>query len=137
MLQILINIFNPIKEQVLGSLITFIFSSMIIVTWLNCWKLYWVFYTDTTDAVFVWFHFLIFLNYLQVLFVLFQLFICAPTLFVIETLVNNLFGVNIFNPVPVVFLFWGFNIIHSVIVSSGPIFFLHHVLMVAFVVTHL
>ena len=43
-------------------------------------------------------------------------FTCANN---VESLVNNLFGVKIFNPVPTIFLFWGFNFALSAIVSSG------------------
>ena len=39
-----------------------------------------------------------------------------------ESLVNNLYGVKIFNPVPVFFLFGGFNFTLSAKVSSGSDF---------------
>ena len=50
------------------------------------------------------------------LFELFLALICAKN---IGSLVNSLFGVEIFNPVPVVFLFRGFSFTLSAIVSSG------------------
>ena len=50
------------------------------------------------------------------MFELFPNFICANN---IGSLVNSLFGVKIFNPVPVILLFQGFNFILSAIVSSG------------------
>ena len=47
---------------------------------------------------------------------MFPTFVCANNA---ESLVNSLFGVKICNPVPVFFLFWGFNLTLSAIVSSG------------------
>ena len=70
--QILINIldWSKLKQKVLGSLFTIIFSSMIIMTWLNCCKLFLRFYyADTKDTVFAWFHFLICMDCFQHLFV--------------------------------------------------------------------
>ena len=62
---------SKLKQKVLGSLITVIFSSTIVMTWLNCCRLFWWFYyADTNDTVFVWFRYLISLNYFQLLFVL-------------------------------------------------------------------
>ena len=46
-------------------------------------------------------------------------FTCAYN---IGSLVNNFFGVKIFNPVPVFFLFRGFNFTLAAIVSSGSNF---------------
>ena len=51
---------------------------------------WWFSYADTKDTVFVWFHFFYF-------FELFPAFICAND---IGSLVNNSFGVEIFNPFP-------------------------------------
>ena len=65
------------------------FSSIIIMTWLNHCKLFsLLYYADTKETVFVWFRFF---N----LFKLFPALICANN---IGSLVNNLFGVKIFNP---------------------------------------
>ena len=50
---------------------------------------------------------------------LFPAFICANNF---GSLVNSLFGVEIFNTVPVLFLFQGFNFILSAIVSSDSNF---------------
>ena len=50
---------------------------------------------------------------------LFSAFICANN---IGSVANNLFGVMIFNPVPVLFLFERFNFLFSAIVSSGSNF---------------
>ena len=59
------------KQNVLGSLITIILSSMIILTWFNCCKLfYWFYYAETKDIVSVWFHFLISMNCFQFFFLL-------------------------------------------------------------------
>ena len=59
MLQILI---------VLGSLITTIWPSIIIMSWLSCYRLFCRFYcTDIKDSVFIWFQFLICMNYFQLL----------------------------------------------------------------------
>ena len=58
-----------LKQNVLESLITIIFSSMIIMTRLNCCKLFrWFYYDDTKDIVFVLFHFLICMNCFQLSF---------------------------------------------------------------------
>ena len=78
---------SKLQRKGLESLIKIIFSSMIIVTWLNYCKIFWRFYyADTKDKVFVWFHFL---NLCE----LFPAFICAYN---IGSLVNNLFGVKAF-----------------------------------------
>ena len=68
---------KKLTQKVLGSLITSIFFSIInffsiiIMTRLNCCKLFWWFdYVDTKNTVFVWFHFLIGMHCLQLLFVL-------------------------------------------------------------------
>ena len=54
---------SKLKQNVLGPLVTVIFSSVMMMTWLNCCKLFWwLYYTDTKDTVFVWFHFLICMN---------------------------------------------------------------------------
>ena len=50
---------------------------------------------------------------------MFRGFICAND---IGNLLNNLVGVKIFNPVPVIFLFSGFNVTLSAVVSSGSIY---------------
>ena len=42
---------SKLKQKVLGSLSTIIFSSMIVMTWLNCCKLlWWFYYADTRDT---------------------------------------------------------------------------------------
>ena len=66
---------SKLKYKVLGFLITTIFYSMydsvIIMAWLNCCKLIWLYYyADTKDALFVWFPLLVFLNYFRLLYVL-------------------------------------------------------------------
>ena len=55
-------------------------------------------------------------DFLSSLSEIFPAFICANN---IGSLVNSLFEVNIFNLVPVLFLFGGFNFTLSEIVSSG------------------
>ena len=97
MLKILVNIFRPIKIKIkiLGSLITIIFSSN-IMTWLNCCKLFsWFYWTDAKDIVFVWFHFLIYMNCFQLLFVL----------IILKVNGLDMFGVKIFNSLPVFYFF--------------------------------
>ena len=87
MFQILINIFWPIKIKTksFGSLIAIIFSSMIIMTRLNCCKLFWWFYYADTKYIFVWFHSLICMNCFQLLFVLIilevWLIVCSGLIF--------------------------------------------------------
>ena len=59
------------KWKFLGSLITTIFSSIIKMTWLNCYKVVYLFYcADTRNIVVAWFRFLICLNF-------FTAFICT------------------------------------------------------------
>ena len=108
-LQILSKIFRPIKIKIKGFGISYYnnYSSIIIITWLNCRKLFWWFCcVDTKDSICL----ISFFN----LFELFSAFTCTNN---IGSLVNNLFGDNIFNPVPSFFLFWGFNFALSAIVS--------------------
>ena len=63
---------SKLKQKVLGSLVTIIFSSIIIITSLNCCKLFeQLYYADKKDiALFALFHFLIYMNYFQPLFAL-------------------------------------------------------------------
>ena len=62
---------SKLKQKVLGSLIKIMFSSMIVMAWLNCCKPFWWFYhADTKDIVFVSFDFLIYINCFHLLFVL-------------------------------------------------------------------
>ena len=90
MLQILIHHISKLKQRVLGSLITLIFSSMIILAWLNCYKRFCDFIVLIRYSICV----ISFFN----LYGLFPAFICDNN---IASFVNNLFGINIFNPVPV------------------------------------
>ena len=62
---------------------------------------------------------------------IFVAFLCAN---IIGSLLNSLFGVNIFNPVLVVFLFQGFNFIRPAIAGHLA---LQHLLVQALVVNHL
>ena len=74
----------------MGSLITIIFSSIIIMTWLNCCERFWWLYcVDSKDSICL-------TSFFELL-ELFTAFICTNN---IESLVNNLFGVKNFNPVP-------------------------------------
>ena len=67
---------------IIASLFSQICTPIIIMTWLNCFKLFWRFYyTDAKDIIFAWFH---------SLFELFPAFICANN---IGIQVYNLFGV--------------------------------------------
>ena len=52
-LQIIINIFRSMKmkTKILGSLITIIFSSIIIMTWLNYCKFFWWKYCANTEGI--------------------------------------------------------------------------------------
>ena len=78
------------KSKNLGSLITIIFSSIIIMTRWNCCKLVWWFYcVDKRYSIFL----ISFFN----LYELFPAFIYTNN---IGSLLNNLFGVMIFNPFP-------------------------------------
>ena len=114
MFEILTNIFKLIKinTKVLGSLITIIFSSIIIVTWGNCCKF-------VSDFIMLIQKYSICLISFFKLYELFLAFICANN---IGSLVNSLLWVKIFNPISVVFLFRGFNFILSAIGSSGSNF---------------
>ena len=57
---------SKLKQKNQGSLITIIFFWMIVITWLNyCKLLWWFYYDDTKDVVFVWFHLLIYINCFQ------------------------------------------------------------------------
>ena len=87
MLQILINIFWPIKMKTKS----FGISSMIIMPWLNCCKLFYV-------ILLCWYkwHSICLTSFFN-LYKLFPAFICANN---IGTLLSNLFGVNIFNIFP-------------------------------------
>ena len=61
---------SKLKQKVFGSLITVIFFSINIMTWLTCWNLFWWFYyADVKDTAFAWFRFIICLNCFQLLFV--------------------------------------------------------------------
>ena len=54
---------------IIASLFSQICTPIIIMTWLNCFKLFWRFYyIDAKDIIFAWFHFLVCLNYFQLLF---------------------------------------------------------------------
>ena len=114
----MINIFWPINIKTKHFGISYhnpIFS-IIRITWLNYFKIFWWFcYANTKDIVFVFSFYLIFLN----LFELSPTFICANNT---GCLVNNLFGGNIFNPVPSFFLFREFHFTPSAIVYSGSNF---------------
>ena len=94
MLQILIHHISKLKQKVLGSLITLIFSSMIILAWLNCYKRF-------CDIIVLIRYSICVISFFN-LYGLFPAFICDNN---IGSFVNNLFGINIFNPVPVFFFF--------------------------------
>ena len=113
MLPFPINIFeqSKLKQKSLDLLsesyffFVVIFSSMIIMTCLNCCKLFsWFYYADTKDIVFVRFQFLIFMNCFRHLFLLI------------------IFGVKSFNHAPSFLLFGGFSLNFSAVVSSGSDF---------------
>ena len=110
---------SKLTQKVLGSLITIIFSSIIIMIYLNCCKRF-------SDFIMLIqrYSLISFCNFHELL----PAFICRVS---IGSLVNNLFGVKFFNPVSVVFLFGGFNFVLSAILL------LHHLLMMALVVKHL
>ena len=75
-LQILVNAFRQIKMKMksFGSFLSSMSTTIIIMTWLNCCKLLWWFYfVDTKDIVFVQFCFLVYMNYLQLSFKLIML----------------------------------------------------------------
>ena len=102
-LQIRINIFRPIKMKikVLGYLVKIIFSSIIIMTWLNCCKLFLV-------ILICWYkRYSICPISSSNLYELFPAFIFANN--VGRLVSNSLFGVKTFNPVPSFFLFFSFN----------------------------
>ena len=92
----------------------------IIITWLNCCKVFWWFYyADTKVIVFVWFHFLVCMNYIQLIFVLiFVLIILEGWLIVFLELIFW-FQFQSF----CIFHFWGFNFTLSAIFSSCYDFF--------------
>ena len=56
---------SKLKQKILGSLITIIFSAIIIKTLFQ-----WFYYADTKDTVIFWFYFLICMNCLWIWFVL-------------------------------------------------------------------
>ena len=63
---------GKLKWKFLGSaVVASLLSRIILNNWLNCCKVFWLFYcVDTKDIVFVWFIFLVSMNSFQHLFVL-------------------------------------------------------------------
>ena len=78
------------KQNILGPLIRIIFSSIIIMTWLNCYNLLVILLRWYKRYNICW---ISFFNFYK----LFPAFICAND---IGSLVNSLFRVNINNPFP-------------------------------------
>ena len=68
------------------SLLYLMFTPIVVLTWLNCCKVFWWFYyANTKDIVLVWFHFLVCINYFQLLFALIilevELIVCVELRF--------------------------------------------------------
>ena len=88
---------------------SWMYTPIIIMTWLNCCKvLWWFYYAKTKDMVFVW---------LRFLFLFFESFPAFTYTNIIGRLISSLFGVKIWIPVPV--FFRGINFTLSVITSYG------------------